>query len=155
MSAAVIEAIRDKIVRAMPADSAPVIVWHAGEPTTAPLTWYERAYDRLAAVAPRRTSFAMQSNGIAIDARWTALFRATSTNVSLSIDGAQRFHDRRRRTRSGAPLTATSSGLRATNISDAAIATSQQASQPAVTPVDTSRSAVADLPSTSSARMEI
>ena len=103
MGADVIEAVRNKIVSAMPADSAPVIVWHAGEPTVAPIRWYEHAHERLAAVAPPRTSFAMQSNGIAIDERWIALFARTGTNVSLSIDGPQRFHDQRRRTRNGAP----------------------------------------------------
>jgi uncharacterized protein len=103
MSAEIVEAVRAKIVAAMPADSAPAIVWHAGEPTAAPIRWYEHAHERLASVAPARTSFAMQSNGIAIDERWIALFRRTRTNVSLSIDGPQRFHDQRRRTRSGAP----------------------------------------------------
>jgi len=103
MSAEVIEAVREKVVRVMPADSAPVIVWHAGEPTAAPVRWYEHAYDRLAAVAPAQASFAMQSNGIAIDEHWVALFRRIRTDVSLSIDGPQRFHDQRRRTRNGAP----------------------------------------------------
>jgi uncharacterized protein len=45
----------------------------------------------------------MQSNGIAIDERWIDLFRRTNTNVSLSIDGPERFHDARRRTRNGKP----------------------------------------------------
>src|SRR5262249_12838888 len=54
-------------------------------------------------VTPRRASFAMQSNGIALDDRWIDLFRRTNTNVSLSIDGPQRFHDRRRRTRNDKP----------------------------------------------------
>ncbi len=103
MSGAVVEAVREKILRRLPADAAPAVVWHAGEPTTAPLVWYEHAYRRFADVAPPRTSFAMQSNGIAIDARWIELFRRTSTNVSLSIDGPQRFHDPRRRTRNDKP----------------------------------------------------
>jgi uncharacterized protein len=45
----------------------------------------------------------MQSNGIAINNGWIDLFRRTNTNVSLSIDGPQRFHDARRRTRNGKP----------------------------------------------------
>jgi uncharacterized protein len=103
MSAEVIEAVRNKIVGVMPADTAPVIVWHAGEPTAAPISWYEYAHERLVGVAPPRTTFAMQSNGIAIDQRWIALFRRTHTNVSLSIDGPEEFHDQRRRTRTGGP----------------------------------------------------
>jgi len=70
-------------------------------PTAAAIEWYEHAYSRLLDVAPARTGFAMQSNGIAINDRWIELFRRTNTNVSLSIDGPQRFHDARRRTRNG------------------------------------------------------
>jgi uncharacterized protein len=103
MSREVIEALRDKIFRRLPAQSAPIVVWHAGEPTAAPIEWYEHAYSRLLDVAPARTGFAMQSNGIAINDRWIDLFRRTNTNVSLSIDGPQRFHDARRRTRNDKP----------------------------------------------------
>ncbi len=103
MSGEVVEALRDKIFRRLPAQSAPIVVWHAGEPTAAPIEWYEHAYSRLLDVAPERTGFAMQSNGIAIDDRWIDLLRRTNTNVSLSIDGPQRFHDVRRRTRNDKP----------------------------------------------------
>ncbi len=103
MAPAVIEAIREKLLRPLPADASPAIVWHAGEPTTAPIGWYEHAYARLAEVCPAGTGFAMQTNGIAIDERWIDLFRRTGTSVSLSIDGPQRFHDERRRTRNGKP----------------------------------------------------
>jgi uncharacterized protein len=103
MSRDVVEALRDKIFRRLSARSAPLVVWHAGEPTAAPIEWYEHAYRRLLDVAPAQTGFAMQSNGIAIDERWIDLFRRTNTNVSLSIDGPQQFHDARRRTRNGKP----------------------------------------------------
>jgi uncharacterized protein len=103
MSQEVVEALREKIFRRLPAQSAPIVVWHAGEPTAAPIEWYEHAYSRLLDVVPARTGFAMQSNGIAINDRWIDLFRRTNTNVSLSIDGPQRFHDARRRTRNDKP----------------------------------------------------
>jgi uncharacterized protein len=103
MSRDVVEALREKLFRRLPAQSAPIVVWHAGEPTAAPIEWYEHAYSRLLDVAPARTGFAMQSNGIAINDKWIELFRSTNTNVSLSIDGPQRFHDARRRTRNDKP----------------------------------------------------
>jgi uncharacterized protein len=103
MSADVIEAVREKIFRRLPQDAVTSVVWHAGEPTAAPIGWYEHAYRRLADLAPPQTSFAMQSNGIAIDDRWIDLFRRTNTNVSLSIDGPKRLHDARRRTRNDKP----------------------------------------------------
>jgi uncharacterized protein len=103
MSRDVVEALRDKVFRRLSAQSAPIVVWHAGEPTAAPIEWYEHAYGRLLDVAPAKSGFAMQSNGIAINDRWIDLFRRTNTNVSLSIDGPQRFHDARRRTRNNKP----------------------------------------------------
>ena len=103
MSRDVVEALRERIFRRLSAQSAPIVVWHAGEPTAAPIEWYEHAYSRLLDVAPARTGFAMQSNGIAIDDKWIDLFRRTNTNVSLSIDGPQKFHDARRRTRNNKP----------------------------------------------------
>jgi uncharacterized protein len=103
MSSSVIDAICEKIISRLPADAAPNIVWHAGEPTAAPISWYRDAYRRLSKACPRGTTYAMQSNGVAIDDRWVDFFRETNTNVGLSIDGPQRFHDARRRTRSGGP----------------------------------------------------
>ncbi|MDF0492472.1 cyclophane-forming radical SAM/SPASM peptide maturase GrrM/OscB [Bradyrhizobium yuanmingense] len=103
MTREVLEALREKVFRRLSPRSAPIVVWHAGEPTAAPIEWYEHAYGRLRDVAPSQTSFAIQSNGIAIDNRWIELFRRTNTNVSLSVDGPQRFHDARRRTRNDKP----------------------------------------------------
>ena len=103
MANAVIEAIRERIFANLDADASPTVVWHAGEPTTAPISWYEHAYERLRDVAPSATRFAMQSNGIAIDENWIELFRRTDTSISLSIDGPQHFHDMRRQTRNNKP----------------------------------------------------
>jgi uncharacterized protein len=103
MSREIIEALREKLFRRLARQSCPIVVWHAGEPTAAPIEWYDHAYDRLLDVAPVNTGFAMQSNGIAIDDRWIELLKRTNTNISLSIDGPQRFHDARRRTRNDKP----------------------------------------------------
>ena len=103
MSPQVVEAVREKIFSRLPGGAAPDVVWHAGEPTTAPIQWYEHAHARLSDGCLASPRFAMQSNGIAIDDRWIDLLRRTNTNISLSIDGPQRFHDQRRRTRSGKP----------------------------------------------------
>lgn len=103
MSRDVVEAVRDKLFLRLAEDATPAVVWHAGEPTAAPIAWYEHAYARLADACPPHTGFAMQSNGIAINERWIELFRRTNTTVSLSIDGPQRLHDARRRTRNDKP----------------------------------------------------
>lgn len=103
MSAEVIEAIRDKIFARLSIDIAPTVVWHAGEPLTAPISWYEHAYDRFKSICSPKTIFAMQTNGIAINKQWIDLFQQTKTEIGLSIDGPQWFHDDRRKTRNGAP----------------------------------------------------
>ncbi len=103
MSRDVVEAIRDKIFARLPSEVAPTVVWHAGEPLTAPIRWYEHAYERLAGACPPHTIFAVQTNGIAVDERWAEFFLRTRTEVGVSIDGPQRFHDARRRTRNGGP----------------------------------------------------
>ena len=110
MSDDVVAAIRDKIFKHLDPAAAPDVVWHAGEPTAVPITWYERAYSELRPHATPRTTFAMQTNGIAIDERWIGLFRDTGTRVGVSIDGPQRFHDARRRTRSNGPTWAMAVG---------------------------------------------
>src|SRR4030088_999971 len=43
MSQEVVEALREKIFCRLPPQSAPIVVWHAGEPTAAPIEWYEYA----------------------------------------------------------------------------------------------------------------
>jgi uncharacterized protein len=101
MAPAVLGAVREKIFRKIEYDPGLTIVWHAGEPTAIPIAWYEEAYAQLGPM-PAGT-FSMQSNGIAIDERWINLFLKTKTRVGLSIDGPERFHDARRRTRSNRP----------------------------------------------------
>src|SRR5262249_45366976 len=45
--------------------------------------------------------FRIQSNGIAISSEWIDFLRDTGTRIGLSIDGPQRFHDARRKTKTG------------------------------------------------------
>ncbi|MFB9265850.1 cyclophane-forming radical SAM/SPASM peptide maturase GrrM/OscB [Bradyrhizobium erythrophlei] len=101
MSAEVVGAIRDRVFPRMAADAAPTVIWHAGEPTVVPLAWYRRAYVELRRTAPAQTHFSLQSNGIALGQDWIAFAQETDTQIGLSIDGPQAFHDARRKTRNG------------------------------------------------------
>jgi uncharacterized protein len=103
MSPEVLDAVCSKIMGRLDPNSTATLVWHAGEPTAAPIGWYEDAYPRLSSCTPPSVTFAMQSNGVAIDGRWIDLFCRTGTQVSISLDGPQRFHDARRLTRNGKP----------------------------------------------------
>jgi len=101
MADEVIDAIRDKLFLRLAPDASPRVVWHAGEPTVAPIGWYESAYQRLRPLTPSATTFAIQTKGIAISQAWIDFLQGTQTHVGLSIDGPQRFHDARRKTRAG------------------------------------------------------
>jgi uncharacterized protein len=46
-------------------------------------------------------TFAIQTNGVSISDAWIDFLRRSETRIGLSIDGPQRFHDARRRTRAG------------------------------------------------------
>ena len=103
MAADVVDAIRDKLFSRLAPYAAPRIVWHAGEPTAAPIAWYEYAYQTLQAAAPPDATFAIQTNGVSISQAWIDFLHGSKTQVGMSIDGPQRFHDRWRKTRAGTP----------------------------------------------------
>jgi uncharacterized protein len=103
MADAVLEAVRDKIFARLAHDAAPTVVWHAGEPTVAPISWYRRAYAALLPVAPPDTTYSMQSNGVSLPDAWIDFLCETNTRIGLSIDGPEHFHDAHRRTRGGGP----------------------------------------------------
>ena len=101
MSAEVVAAIRDKIFPRISPDAAPAIIWHAGEPTVVPVSWYRHAYSELRRTAPRQANFSLQSNGVSLSSEWLCFLKETETQVGLSIDGPRTFHDMRRKTRNG------------------------------------------------------
>jgi uncharacterized protein len=101
MSAEVVGAIRDKIFPRISPDAAPTIIWHAGEPTVVPVSWYRRTYSELRRTAPQQANFALQSNGVSLSSEWLSFAKETETQIGLSIDGPQMFHDMRRKTRNG------------------------------------------------------
>jgi uncharacterized protein len=103
MSQTVVDAVRDKVFSRLAPDASPTIVWHAGEPTLAPIAWYEYAYQNLRPVTPLGATFAIQTNGVSISGAWIDFLSRNKTRIGLSIDGPQRFHDARRKTRAGGP----------------------------------------------------
>ncbi len=78
-------------------------VWHAGEPLSVPIPWYEEAFALIAAEAPEnvRIIHSFQSNGMLINERWCEFFLKTSSCIGLSIDGPAFIHDVHRKTRQG------------------------------------------------------
>lgn len=79
------------------------IAWHAGEPLTAGLAYFEEAFRRVADWKPPwlELRHSIQTNATLIDARWTALFLRHGVQVGVSIDGPRPIHDARRKNRGG------------------------------------------------------
>ena len=94
MDSATVKAIA-RFLRGMPLrDPQLSVVWHAGEPLTAPVDFYEAAFQVLQSdAAPTVFCHHFQTNGMLINDEWCALFERWSVNIGISIDGPKEIHD--------------------------------------------------------------
>lgn len=78
-------------------------LWHAGEPTTAGIEFYQKATSILnEEVLPgQRVKQTMQTNGTLINEKWIKFFKTANFQVGVSIDGPQFISDRHRIQRNG------------------------------------------------------
>jgi len=90
-----------RFLRDVPVARNPLsVVWHAGEPLTAPISFYEGAFERmLEASTPLQHNF--QTNATLITDAWCGLIRKWSVQVGVSIDGPKFIHDAHRVDRAG------------------------------------------------------
>jgi uncharacterized protein len=102
ISQATIEAIggflREVVVAAPPL----TICWHAGEPLTVPIAFYERAFTTLRdtpGIPAIRHSF--QTNATLINDDWCDFFKRWSVHLGVSCDGPRAIHDSQRLDRAG------------------------------------------------------
>src|SRR5437899_1467623 len=95
LSISTLERILDAVFSSSYASNKITIVWHAGEPLTLPISFYERAYDVITDRCPTSTqiSTAIQTNGTLITQQWCDLFLRHNVNVGVSIDGPRPIHD--------------------------------------------------------------
>jgi len=79
------------------------IVWHGGEPTSVPISFYESAFDIARRVAPEgvRIPHRFTTNATLINQQWCDLFKRWGVRIRVSIDGPQWLHDANRVDRSG------------------------------------------------------
>ena len=79
------------------------VIWHAGEPLTVPISYYEKAFDDIRRKAPAGADIrhCMQSNGTLINEAWCRFINDHNVSIGLSIDGPADVHDAHRKTRSG------------------------------------------------------
>jgi uncharacterized protein len=79
------------------------IVWHAGEPMTLPIRFYEEALQFIeqynAGNIP--VTFVFQTNGTHLTQRWCDFITAHQIDISISVDGPQALHDAHRVDRAG------------------------------------------------------
>jgi uncharacterized protein len=98
MSDEVLTAAARFIFSAAPERRSFEVVWHAGEPLVAGLSFYRRAFALLAELAPAdvRITQSVQTNGTLINDAWCELFAEYGVKVGLSIDGPAWLHDAHR-----------------------------------------------------------
>jgi uncharacterized protein len=83
------------------------LLWHAGEPLTLPISFYDEASEHIrAALArwqgpPLQIRQSVQTNAMVINDAWCDCFERNQIHVGVSLDGPAFLHDRHRRTRTG------------------------------------------------------
>jgi uncharacterized protein len=80
-----------------------IVLWHAGEPMAAPISFYREAFATIERLRPPSVSVkhSFQTNGTLVTADWCRLFLECGVGIGVSIDGPREIHDRNRKTRSG------------------------------------------------------
>jgi len=80
-----------------------IVLWHAGEPTAAPISFYREAFAAIERGRPPSVGVkhSFQTNGTLINDEWCRLFRDWNVGIGVSIDGPRDIHDRHRKTRRG------------------------------------------------------
>ncbi|GAA4235260.1 GRRM system radical SAM/SPASM domain protein [Actinomadura meridiana] len=103
MSLEVVEAVGRVLAACGMLDDRLEIRWHAGEPLTAPLSFYREACTalRVALGGSTELRFSLQTNGTLVTDRWCDLFEEFGFDVGVSVDGPAVLHDANRRTRTG------------------------------------------------------
>ncbi len=83
------------------------IVWHAGEPLTMPIQFYESAFERIQDLSNQYNvhhhaiSHSIQTNATVITQAWCDFFKKYPVKIGVSLDGPAFLHDKNRKTRTG------------------------------------------------------
>jgi len=83
------------------------VCWHAGEPLTLPISFYEAAFEKIQVADHQfnthkcRVSHFFQTNGTLLNSRWCDLIKKHNVKVGVSLDGPAFIHDAHRKTRQG------------------------------------------------------
>jgi len=83
------------------------VAWHAGEPLSVPISFYEKAFEIIETLKEKfnlsslRITHTLQTNGTLINQGWCDLFKKYDVKVGVSVDGPEFIHDAHRKTRTG------------------------------------------------------
>ncbi|MEV6962443.1 cyclophane-forming radical SAM/SPASM peptide maturase GrrM/OscB [Streptomyces sp. NPDC051207] len=99
MSDKVLEAAARFVFEAAPeSQRAFTILWHAGEPLTASLDFYRRAFSTFEAARPREATVrhSFQTNATLVTDEWSSFLASHEVTIGVSIDGPRVLHDANR-----------------------------------------------------------
>lgn len=105
MTGAMSAEVLDRTIAAYMATGQPVysMVWHGGEPTLLPVSFYEKAIELQKRHAPKgaRIANSLQTNGVNISPELATLLGKYRFLCGVSMDGPPEVHDLYRQTHSG------------------------------------------------------
>ncbi|MEM1252773.1 MAG: cyclophane-forming radical SAM/SPASM peptide maturase GrrM/OscB [Cyanobacteria bacterium P01_H01_bin.21] len=103
----IIEPLFNKLFKSNLINKGLTVVWHAGEPLTVPVKFYEQAFNQIGSLNGQLNDglveirHGIQTNGTLINQNWCDLFKRYHVNVGVSLDGPDFLHDVHRVTRKG------------------------------------------------------
>jgi uncharacterized protein len=109
ISLAVLEAAVERVLESPWFEGGFTLLWHAGEPLTMSIAFYDEATARIQALLERRglppstVVQSLQTNATTIDGAWCDCFARNGIHVGVSMDGPAFLHDAHRVTRTGLP----------------------------------------------------
>ena len=107
LSLEILEAALERVLESPYFDGDFTLLWHAGEPLTVPIAFYDAATACIRQVLarhglpPETIVQSLQTNATVIDAAWCDCFIRNDIHVGVSMDGPAFLHDAHRRTRTG------------------------------------------------------
>jgi uncharacterized protein len=99
MSQAQKEIIFERVLSSMHLENRITLCWHAGEPLSAGLKFYEDTLELIGKFkkdSQQVVTQSFQTNGTLIDDAWCDYFKKTNANVGVSVDGPDFIHNKNR-----------------------------------------------------------
>jgi uncharacterized protein len=107
LSMELLEAALERVLESPYVGGDFTLLWHAGEPLTLPIAFYDEAGERIRQAqarwggGPLEIHQSVQTNAMVINDAWCDCFERNGIHVGVSLDGPAFLHDRHRRTRTG------------------------------------------------------